>query len=334
MEKIGLVLSGGGGKGSFQIGALKALSQAGKLDFVTGISGASIGTINACALCTGKLDVAEKMWKNIDPLQVLEPDIVKGIQITQKNLFTSEGLLDEIIRKYEDVISNQAYELFARSRDGAFSRDGLVKIINEQFELDRISQSPMSFYTDVCRCTDNKLELEYIKLNGKSREDIIKLVLASSALPFIYDAVEYKGNYYRDGGLMDNVPIKPLYDEGFRKIIVIGLKKNYGIDYSKFDGCEFIKIMPSHSLGDFVDGTLDFSASGAKFRIALGYRNTKRILEAYESGKINSPDFEDWFNQMSALDYEAAKQDVKQENLLSEADEHIDKLLSIYNKYM
>nr|MCR4847097.1 patatin-like phospholipase family protein [Eubacterium sp.] len=47
MEGTGLVLSGGGGKGIYQVGMLKALAEAGKLDDVVAVSGTSIGCVNA-----------------------------------------------------------------------------------------------------------------------------------------------------------------------------------------------------------------------------------------------------------------------------------------------
>lgn len=334
MKKYGLILTGGGGKGAFQIGALKALKEAGMTDYITGVSGASIGVINACLFCEGKIELAQKIWKNIEPIMFLEPDIEKGIQITSQAVYSVDWLVDDIIKKYEEVIANKAYEKFARNHVGAFSRDGLIEMMEKNIDFNRISLSPISFYADVCNCVNDRLEIEYIKLNGKTPEDIKKLILASSALPYVYDAIEYEGKIYRDGGILDNVPITPLYNEGYRDFIVIGLKKDYGIDYSKFSECNFTFIMPSHSIGGFVDGTMDFSKEGARFRMALGYRNASRVISAVKSGKINEPDYEEWFESMSQLDYEAAKQDVRQEELFEKKDEHMDKLLSIYNKYM
>ncbi len=334
MEKTGLVLSGGGGKGAFQVGALKALEEAGMLDFVTAVSGASIGTLNACMFVEHRLDQMEKVWKSINPSMFLEPDIEDIADITGEALFDRDSIIKRVVDKYQTALNEKKYELFSRSREGAFSTDGIRKILDENVDFEKVSSASVEFYTDVCYCHDDILELEYIKLNNKPVSDIKTLVRAACALPFVYDSVEYQGKVYRDGGILDNVPIKPLYDAGYRNIIVIGLKRDYGIDYSVYKDCKFTIIMPSHSIGEFMDGTLDFTANGAKFRMALGYRNAARIAQAVKSGKIHEPDYQEWLAQMSELDYEAAKTDVRQEKLFDKKDEHMDKLLSIYNKYM
>lgn len=62
--KIGLVLSGGGARGAYQIGVWKALEKLNiKCDIVTGTS---IGTVNAALYNQQSLEVAEEMWKKIN----------------------------------------------------------------------------------------------------------------------------------------------------------------------------------------------------------------------------------------------------------------------------
>ena len=59
--RIGVVLTGGGAKGAYQIGCLRALQDAGlSLD---AISGASVGAIHGVMLAAGKLDEAEAIWR-------------------------------------------------------------------------------------------------------------------------------------------------------------------------------------------------------------------------------------------------------------------------------
>ena len=64
MKKIGLVLAGGGARGGYEIGALKALEELGfKYDVITGTS---VGAINAFMLLSNKKDVLFEMWNTID----------------------------------------------------------------------------------------------------------------------------------------------------------------------------------------------------------------------------------------------------------------------------
>ena len=60
--RIGIVLTGGGAKGAYQIGCLRALRDAGLLP-LDAISGASVGAIHGVMLAAGKLDEAEAIWR-------------------------------------------------------------------------------------------------------------------------------------------------------------------------------------------------------------------------------------------------------------------------------
>ncbi len=62
--RIGLVLSGGGAKGAYQIGCWRSLREAG-LDRFEAIAGSSVGAINAVLVATGRLDTAEAAWRGL-----------------------------------------------------------------------------------------------------------------------------------------------------------------------------------------------------------------------------------------------------------------------------
>ena len=62
---VGLVLSGGMGKGAYQIGALRAISEFVPMEDIKCISSSSVGALNGYGYITGKLDMVEQVWKNI-----------------------------------------------------------------------------------------------------------------------------------------------------------------------------------------------------------------------------------------------------------------------------
>lgn len=64
MNKPGLVLSGGGSRGSYQIGAYRALRDNGIE--ICAVVGTSIGAINGAFIAQGDLDLACDVWENID----------------------------------------------------------------------------------------------------------------------------------------------------------------------------------------------------------------------------------------------------------------------------
>lgn len=68
----GLVLSGGGGKGAYQVGVLKAIAEMGVE--ITAISGASVGALNAALFATHDIDSIIKIWMGIRPEIALSQD--------------------------------------------------------------------------------------------------------------------------------------------------------------------------------------------------------------------------------------------------------------------
>ena len=62
-KEYGLVLDGGGARGAYQIGAWKALSEAGVK--VNAVAGTSVGALNGYAYMTNKLEQAKKMWSEL-----------------------------------------------------------------------------------------------------------------------------------------------------------------------------------------------------------------------------------------------------------------------------
>ena len=243
---IGLVLSGGGGKGAYQIGVLKVLQEQGLLDEVTAISGASIGAVNAMLYAMGDIDVMYHAWKDIDMDTVFDIDLN---MIAERRLYFSRNEMLSMLERYIDI-----EKIKADKRDIYFS----ISKVNEMQEA---------------------VSVEYRKLSDYDTETIKKLLLASTALPVMYEPVEIDGNQYRDGGMLDNEPIQPLYDAGIRQFIVIGLKAGKVLNTDKWPDTQFITIYPSHDLGDLIEGTLNFSNRAKEFRWMLGEKDALRALK-------------------------------------------------------
>lgn len=66
MPKVSIVVSGGSSKGAYQIGFFNALKKCGLVSSIEAVSATSIGTINAYAFLTNKIDLAEQLWLNLN----------------------------------------------------------------------------------------------------------------------------------------------------------------------------------------------------------------------------------------------------------------------------
>ncbi|MDE5835270.1 MAG: patatin-like phospholipase family protein, partial [Ruminococcus sp.] len=73
--KIGLVLSGGGAKGAYEIGVYKALSEIRADYYIDSIAGTSVGALNAVLMESCGAEYSEQIWRNLKITDMLNPNI-------------------------------------------------------------------------------------------------------------------------------------------------------------------------------------------------------------------------------------------------------------------
>lgn len=171
-------------------------------------------------------------------------------------------------------------------------RKKLVELFKE-FKIQNLSASDKVIYASSVDITDipkelrgiraalsayDKIpvgEISYLGLNYKSIENIHKILLASSAIPLIFEPIEINDKYYIDGGLIDNIPIKPLYEYGYKDIIVISCDNETSLDELKesFPNANLYLIKPDRDLGNLFNGTLNFNKNKIAHSINLGYKD-------------------------------------------------------------
>lgn len=264
--RYGLVLAGGGGKGAYQVGVLKALANLG-LDVkqFTAIAGSSIGALNLALFVQNDLELAEDIWLSVTPDQIFS--------------FNPHTIVSQYLRCIP--LSQSARVLltkwaFSLATHGIFSRRGVLEIIEKYIDLNLISQHSTGLLTAACMQFPLP-KVKYFQLNAFPPDRIKSILLASSAIPLIYNPVNIDGKFFVDGGIVDNVPILPVYRLGCDIIIVVHLSPGVLINQADFAGAKIFEIIPSRSLGSFINGTLDFSPAGIKKRIELGYQDGMKI---------------------------------------------------------
>ena len=296
--KIGMVLAGGGAKGAYEIGVWKALREF-KIDkYINVISGTSIGALNAILFMQGDLEIAEELWCNISKETVLPTDnkdlIARGILVTlgSKNM--------KFVKKYIP----KALEA------GNISRDGLVNILDDYIDFNRVLNRNITCYASCTEIPD--FVPKYFKINEYDLDTIKNILLATSALPMIYESQRVEGNQYLDGAMVDNIPIQPVYGEKCDIIIVVSLSNTLNINKRMYPNTRFIEIVPKVMDESFVDGTLGFTRDGAEKRIKQGYEDTIEYLNPIfelhnfinreEKNKIKYNNFFKFNNKNNVLD--------------------------------
>ncbi len=185
-----------------------------------------------------------------------------------------------------DALSTQSVDYNAASLDNVTSKAMPVFVTCAKcppgvVSSEQITEAELTLITSGSTdYTYQNYTAEYMKLNNKSSSYIKSAILATTALPVIYSPVRVEGSLYVDGGVKDNVPIRPLYDMGIRRFIVIELTQTSGIrDAQLYKDAEIIDILPSRDLGSLLSGTMNFDREDIRFKKMLGELDGKRYIK-------------------------------------------------------
>lgn len=263
--KIGLVLSGGGGKGAYELGVWRALKELGISKYISVFSGTSIGAFNSVLFAMDNMEKADKLWEEVTmdklvPLSKVE--LIKrgiGLYLGGKNLQLAKRFLSDKIEH------------------GAISNEGAVEVIEKYLDCSVFDNT-----NKVCfaACTElPNYNVKYFRLNDYDEETRKKMVLASASLPLIYDSTEVVGEKYIDGGIADNTPIQPVYGEKCDVIIVVLLSKEATIDRDLYPHSKLIIIAPENLDENTINGTLNLDTDAKRVRINEGYKDTMNRIK-------------------------------------------------------
>ena len=296
-EEIGLVLAGGGAKGAYQVGVWRALCETGLSTRVTGFSGVSIGAINTPLFLSGGWRRAYELW-----LRMSDPDIRRTQRADIERRTRAYGR-----RHSESILPPWLLELL---EDSFISQPELERHLLPVIKrLDPEKRREYALFSTVTPLEETFLLLpglfdaqgaafadeltdpdaHYISWRGLSNMDTVRLLLASSAIPPAYDPVDFRGRAYYDGGLYDNVPIWPLYGAGYRKFVVVDLKREQGRPWRiPFDSepCTFCVIRPGEGFTDDFLATFELTPEITAERARHGYRDALRALEGFSWERI------------------------------------------------
>lgn len=206
LKTIDLALQGGGSHGALAWGVIDRLLDEPKLA-ITGISGTSAGAMNAAVLCGGLAggsradaqSVLHDFWKAISDAGRFSP--------VQRDLWTRLSGNWELDNSPHFLYFDQLTRLFSPYELNPLNLNPLKDLINNLIDFDSInSNSKVKVF--IC-ATHVKSGLPKIFLQPDINGDTL---LASAALPFLFQAVEINNEAYWDGGYTGNPCLFPLVD--------------------------------------------------------------------------------------------------------------------------
>jgi NTE family protein len=203
LKKINLALQGGGAHGAFTWGVLDYLLEDGRLA-IEGLSGSSAGALNAVicidGLARGGPQEARKrladFWRAVSidgKLPLIQRKIMERV-LTFMPLEGTQAWLDAMSRYFSP------YDL------NPLNINPLREVIEGFVDFDAVRR-----YTDV-QLFVSATNVTTGRLRIFPREKIsVDVVMASAALPLLFQAVIIDGTPYWDGGYMGNPAIFPFF---------------------------------------------------------------------------------------------------------------------------
>lgn len=207
--KVGLVLSGGGAKGLAHIGVLKVIDSLGiRVDYLSGTSmGAIIGSLYASGYSGKELDSI---------FRVLDFSILINDELPRASKAFYERNNSE---RYAVTLP---FDHFKIKLPSALSRGQNVyalisKLTIHVNEAEDFSKLPIPFF---CIATDAETGKEVILDKGI----LAQAVMASGALPSLFQPVMINDQMLIDGGVVNNYPIDELKKKGVDVIIGVDVQ--------------------------------------------------------------------------------------------------------------
>lgn len=198
MFSSGLILEGGGMRGVYTAGVLEYFME--NELFYPYVIGVSAGA------CQGSSYVARQPGRN---RQVTIDYVKHPDYISYRNLFVKK-------------------ELFGM--DFIFD-----KLPNElvPFDFNTFNNAAERFLVGTTDCITG--EPVYFDKNDVPEVDFLKIIRASSTLPFMAPAIEFRGKTLMDGGIADPIPLRKAMADGVKKnVIVLTKPKGYRKKKSSF----------------------------------------------------------------------------------------------------
>lgn len=252
--KVGLALGGGGAKGTYQLGVLKALEEYNLLDQINVITGTSIGAINTMLFLNFEnVNNMIKVWEYINNKLVFK-----------KRVYFSRSLFDlgPLFIKTSSYIKSSNLE---KSKYQAYITAS--KLVNNSFKYHNLRRS--------------NLELEVFHLNSFSLPK--RAVLASASIPAVFKPTVIYDQVYVDGGLIDRYTIDLLIEKECDILLLVPLDNYY--DLNKYQDSDKMiinfsarNVFHDSKIIDLAD-TIMFERTRLDHKYIYGYLATKKMIK-------------------------------------------------------
>jgi NTE family protein len=315
-NKIGLVLSGGGSKGAYQVGMVKCLAEIGIP--IHAVAGASVGALNGALLCCyDDLSIAAKRLQEIwmkmaeEPPPEIKiakvfPSLSLGLYLTLMFAIDYRSALISIIgdlgRGESGEIIHTLDAIAKLSQQSKRRRNSLADLIEQYIDLTSLDRG-REFYVSVLKSRGaikdisaalmstlrlcNVENSDFLHVNKLDHTNRKAAVVASAALPIIFEATSVGGSEFIDGGFggwqsrQGNTPATPLINDAKCNIIIVNhLEDSSPWNRFSFPDTVCIEVRPNSPIarkGGITD-SMSFDKENIQSWINQGYTDTYLCL--------------------------------------------------------
>ncbi|MFA6866100.1 MAG: patatin-like phospholipase family protein [Clostridia bacterium] len=289
----GLVLEGGGAKGSYHCGAIKALYENGYS--FDGVAGTSIGAINGAIVAQdNNVSTLLDLWTNLQPSDVIDIDDEQLAKLNNKKF-------DKATIKY------MASKAFHTLKNLGLPTDKIIPFLKKYIDEDKVRASGRD-YALVTYSISERKPLELF-LEDIPYGHLHEYIFASAYFP-LFKFNRIQGKYYMDGGVYDNLPLNTLGNKGYDEIVAIRTNMDKNKHYRPLENknVKLIMIEPHEYLGKAANMNLEKIA----YNMKLGYYDAIRVIKDYKGLHYYFPtlDYDDIRNFLINLS-EKTIQDIK-----------------------
>jgi predicted acylesterase/phospholipase RssA len=223
-KRIGIILSGGGAKGAYQAGALKAiyefLEEHNAHSKVCMIAGTSIGAWNALFWLAGLvkenpnykggISPLEEWWRGVSVENIVQP--VRFIPTRQNHFLSNEPWQESFNELFKDTGAGQQLlrHITASKINDIVEFDGAeaseLKPIHFYFTRSNIEKAHLAFTTNNRNLSEKIDDLPHTTASGL--DDVRVGVFSSMDIPPLFQYMPIEKDYFEDGGVIDNLPVR------------------------------------------------------------------------------------------------------------------------------
>lgn len=253
-REYGLVLDGGGARGAYQIGAWRALREAGVK--INAVAGTSVGALNGALVCMQDIEKAEQIWSSMTFSRVMDVD-----DNLMERLFDKEITVGEFLSELKRIL-----------KDGGVDITPLRKLIHEVIDEKAIRESGILF----CLLTFSVSEFKELDLSIEDiPEGLLEDFLLASAYLLGFKNEQLHGKTYIDGGVVNNVPLGSLIKRGITNIIEVRIYGPGREPRVKLpEGAVEYEIAPRVKLGNIIE----FQSRRSRQNMKIGYYDAMRTI--------------------------------------------------------